>query len=384
MDVRVGGQCHNCQYSRPIRRRILIPLWLCGERSKHHGEYPSTPGPVVGNPLTGSPFASTAVLAAFAGKDRSTVNQRLLHWVDQHWVQTVRPGGLGKSRQVVYAFTAHGLQHWVPLAYPQWDASSFAATFHLDPLGLLTYHVPALVRYQTAYAVGAQIVAQLRRTDPLAQVQVQITVDGHQLVALRKSKGKRIQQIRVASDLFIAATIRTEVYQRYESAQIWVDDGVVPPHRIHDRLHLLAEQWRYAEATTPQTYIIVRDVARLGVWQLEAEAVQRSERWTSDALPGWICLVPVPWTWPLTNGGQPAATRHGSELRINIGDDDPHGVALLPLEPDRWPLKSTVPHLDLVPSQSTARTLTAEAGLCDDLCRLGYRGLRHDMDDHRR
>jgi|GEM_PF-3788365 len=352
MDVRVGGQCHNCQYSRPIRRRILIPLWLCGERSKHHGEYPSTPGPVVGNPLTGSPFASTAVLAAFAGKDRSTVNQRLLHWV--------------------------------PLAYPQWEASSFAATFHLDPLGLLTYHVPALVRYQTAYAVGAQIVAQLRRTDPLAQVQVQITVDGHQLVALRKSKGKRIQQIRVASDLFIAATIRTEVYQRYESAQIWVDDGVVPPHRIHDRLHLLAEQWRYAEATTPQTYIIVRDVARLGVWQLEAEAVQRSERWTSDALPGWICLVPVPWTWPLTNGGQPAATRHGSELRINIGDDDPHGVALLPLEPDRWPLKSTVPHLDLVPSQSTARTLTAEAGLCDDLCRLGYRGLRHDMDDHRR
>ena len=95
MDVRVGGQCHNCQYSRPIRRRILIPLWLCGERSKHHGEYPSTPGPVVGNPLTGSPFASTAVLAAFAGKDRSTVNQRLLHWV--------------------------------PLAYPQWEASSFAA-----------------------------------------------------------------------------------------------------------------------------------------------------------------------------------------------------------------------------------------------------------------
>ena len=50
---------------------------------------------MVGNPLTGSPFASTAVLAAFAGKDRSTVNQRLLHWV--------------------------------PLAYPQWEASSFAA-----------------------------------------------------------------------------------------------------------------------------------------------------------------------------------------------------------------------------------------------------------------
>ena len=245
------------------------------------------------------PFVSVAVIATWLGRDRTSVARQVQRWERQGWIQSLRPPLLGQSRHRVYALTALGVRTWVPRCYPMEDLLDFAITYQLDPVGLVSCHLPALLRRQTVYWGAAQILAQLRQRFPTATFTIRTLLDHGYTVTLPGVRRKQRQrQITVASDLLLEVGVQQGSQQVWELAQVWVDDGVTALTPLQARIQRAWDAWRLDPQGTPQTHILVRDAARLGVWEAALAQVWGATPLT-PCFPVQVWLISVSWPWPL-------------------------------------------------------------------------------------
>ncbi|MBA3825330.1 MAG: hypothetical protein H0X24_15705, partial [Ktedonobacterales bacterium] len=317
------------------------------------------------------PLAPAEVLGTFAGVVRQHAQVILTDWDGVGLVQALHPHCLGASRMQLYALTACGLRTLFPQLA---DQLTQATHWQLDPGGLVLSHVPALLRRQTAYRVAARIYAQAQADHPQARLRWRLFLDSHYHLTVDydspRRRGPTTRRITVPSDLALEVTVQDGEATTWEQAQVWLDDGLMALPRLQARLQVLVDASRHAPQTTPRTFVIVRDLARLGMWQLALDAVAEG----GPLPPGALCLLPVPWPWPLSCGGQPAPARPWQEQWVPFGRARGLGsVRLPPLVPDRWRAQPVAqPFGAAAPATVPRRALPAwRRALLTDLTRTG-------------